>query len=129
MGRAERGRARLPWEASGDRQEVEHRKSQLGVRGKMNSLGGWSGIRTGTWSGAGISVPGCDQMDNTLSKKEACFYFTSYCFFGQSDQHSLICRKHKVWGGLVMPVLLGAALWFSTEFFCACSVGNGVQVI
>lgn len=54
----------------------------------MNSLGVCSGIQTGTWGAAGISIPGCGQnLNEEFPETDVCLYLTSCCFFGQSDQH------------------------------------------
>lgn len=66
MGERREGRARLSWEVNGDRREGQDGAQEIPTRckGKINSLGGRSGIQTGTWSGAGISAPVCGQNLN-----------------------------------------------------------------
>ena len=66
VGKCREGRASLSWEVKGYRRDRQDGTWEIPVRckGNGNSLGGWSGVRTGIWNGAGISISGRGQNLN-----------------------------------------------------------------
>lgn len=74
---------------TGERDEVERRKFQLDISEKLILCEGGQAFKQGR--GVVLASPFLDvvktEMSNTLSKKDMCFYFTSYYFFRQSAQH------------------------------------------